>query len=91
MWLLLDGEGSALQHARAAGLGQSTVDALKAGIAALKRKRLGRLCDTMLRGPLQRSGSLPTPSGRAAVSCSGSPNPGRSLGNCGVLWLQKDR
>jgi hypothetical protein len=45
IWLLLNSEPSALARAKAAGLGQRHVNALKAGIGVLKRKRLGRLCD----------------------------------------------
>jgi hypothetical protein len=44
-WLLLDGEPVAIEKAKAAGLGRSHVNALKAGIETLRRKRLGRLCD----------------------------------------------
>jgi hypothetical protein len=43
IWLVEDAESYALHKAKAAGLGQSTVNALKAGIAVLKRKRIGRL------------------------------------------------
>jgi hypothetical protein len=45
VWLLLNSEPSALERAKAAGLGKRHVNALKAGIEVLKRKRLGRLCD----------------------------------------------
>ena len=44
-WLLLDCEPIAIEKAKAAGLGRSHVNALKAGIEVLRRKRLGRLCD----------------------------------------------
>jgi hypothetical protein len=43
--LLLNCEESAAERAKAAGLGKSTVNALKAGLAVLKRKRVGRIWD----------------------------------------------
>jgi hypothetical protein len=45
VWLLLNCEPSALERAKTAGLGRRHVNALKAGLEVLKRKRLGRLCD----------------------------------------------
>jgi hypothetical protein len=43
IWLLLKSEPTAVEKAKAAGLGKSTVNALKAGLAVLKRKRVGRI------------------------------------------------
>jgi hypothetical protein len=45
IWLLLDSAPAAVEKAKAIGLGRRTVNALKAGIEVLKRKRAGRLCD----------------------------------------------
>jgi hypothetical protein len=44
-WLLLDCEPVAIEKAKAAGLGRRHVNALKAGIEVLRRKRLGLLRD----------------------------------------------
>jgi hypothetical protein len=44
-YLLLDCDESAVKSAKVAGLGKSTVNALKAGLAVLKRKRVGRVWD----------------------------------------------
>jgi hypothetical protein len=55
----MDAESFALDRAKAAGLSKSALSALKAGIAVLKRKRLGRLRSTWNRMALSRtSGSL---------------------------------
>jgi hypothetical protein len=46
-WLVQDADSYALHKAKEAGFTLSTVNALKAGIAVLRRKRLGRLKSTL--------------------------------------------
>jgi hypothetical protein len=43
IWPLLNSEPTAAEKAKAAGLGKSTVNVLKAGLGVLKRKRVGDL------------------------------------------------
>jgi hypothetical protein len=50
IWLLLNSQPTAVGKAKAVGLGKRTVNALKAGLAVLKRRRVGRIWDM---NPLQ--------------------------------------